>query len=146
MLHRAIIGFLMIFMTLAALFCFIVAESIKAAAQPASTPKSGQWFCSKQPYQQFLVFCSSTFSSGYSSNAVHDAEDDTADDTEECSSTFSSGYSSNAVHDAEDDTAEFSSMCRRCCNILTSFLILVIPLPLPAALQHDGGGGCDVHE
>ena len=106
MLHRAIIGFLMIFMTLTAHFCFIVAESIKAAAQPASTPKSGQWFCSKQPYQQFLVFCSSTFSSGYSSNAVHDAEDDTADDTEECSSTFSSGYSSNAVHDAEDDTAE----------------------------------------
>ena len=113
MLHRAIIGFLMIFMTLTAHFCFIVAESIKAAAQPASTPKSGQWFCSKQPYQQFLVFCSSTFSSGYSSNAVHDAEDDTADDTEECSSTFSSRYSNDAVHDAEDDTAEFSSMCRK---------------------------------
>ena len=138
----------MIFMTLAAHFCFIVAESIKAAAQPASTPKSGQWFCSKQPYQQFLVFCSSTFSSGYSSDAVHDAEDDTADDTEECSSTFSSGYSSNAVHDAEDDTAEFSSMCRRCCNILTSFLILVIrlPLPLPSNMMIGESERCDVHE
>ena len=55
------IDLLMIFMTRAAHFCFIVAESIKAAAQPASTPKSGQWFCSKQPYQQFLFFFAAAF-------------------------------------------------------------------------------------
>ena len=88
MLHGAIIGLLMIFMTLAAHFCFIVIDGVYKSSRSTS------------------MVCSSTFSSGYSSNAVHDAEDDTADDTEECSSTFSSGYSS----DAEDDTAEFSSI------------------------------------
>ena len=105
MLHGAIIGFLIIFMTLAAHFCFIVIDGVYKSSRSTS------------------MVCSSTFSSGYSSDAVHDAEDDTADDTEECSSTFSSGYSSDAVPDSEDDTAEFSSI------ILTSFLILVTRLP-----------------
>ena len=95
----------MIFMTLAAHFCFIVIDGVYKSSRSTS------------------MVCSSIIRSSYSSNAVPDSADDTADDTEECSSTFSSRYSSDAVADSEDDTAEFSSI------ILTSFLILVTRLP-----------------
>ena len=57
MLHGAIIGLLMIFMTLAAHFCFIVIDGVYKSSRSTSmvciSLESGAL---KQPYQQYFVY------------------------------------------------------------------------------------------